>query len=582
MIEPQPQTDLDESDSSSASSSLIARAGQIMAIIITLGLLSMISSMLVSESLSGDAAQINRAGALRMQAVRVSRAYLIEDDTLVSKEIAIFEERLNHLFIGGITNSRDNPEIEAYYQRILVLWKQLLSSGIDKPAIESFDQFVFEVDALVTLFQQESEKKLEILRLIQGISLFSVVIVAFVVMIRLNRSIVAPLKQLVTVAEAAGKGNFDLKAEYDAQNELGVLARTINRMSDELETTYQDFEERVSQKTTELTQSNRSLQVLYRAASHLANVDERYSDQQIIEELEPVLGIGKVSIERKELRKDSLSIDISSSNNFNENFCFERLEFPLEKQQRVFGTLIWQIPKKELVREWHTQLLKALADIIATAMELDEKRNAENRLLIVEERAVIARELHDSLAQSLSYLKVQMSLLTRKMQKNVEEEQVNETIEDIKLGLNRAYLQLRELLTTFRLKLEDPSIENALQGTVAEFSAKCLYKIEFDFQMPQNFLSANQEIHLLQIVREALSNVHRHAEAEHAGISIKALTKQLTIKIWDDGKGISDELVEQGHFGIGIMQERAKSLGANLELKPRQPQGTIVVAEFVV
>ena len=62
-------------------------------------------------------------------------------------------------------------------------------------------------------------------------------------------------------------------------------------------------------------------------------------------------------------------------------------------------------------------------------------------MLIAEERAVIARELHDSLAQSLSYLKVQMSLLTRKVQKKVPEEQVHETIDDIKNGLNNAYLQ---------------------------------------------------------------------------------------------------------------------------------------------
>ncbi len=65
-------------DFADSSSSLIARAGQIMVVIITLGLVSMISSMLVTESLNGDAAQINNAGSLRMQAIRISRAFFAD------------------------------------------------------------------------------------------------------------------------------------------------------------------------------------------------------------------------------------------------------------------------------------------------------------------------------------------------------------------------------------------------------------------------------------------------------------------------------------------------------------------------
>ncbi len=221
-----------------------------------------------------------------------------------------------------------------------------------------------------------------------------------------------------------------------------------------------------------------------------------------------------------------------------------------------------------------------MADIIATAIELDQKRTSENRLVIVEERAVIARELHDSLAQSLSYLKVQMSLLTRKMQKNVPQAQVEETIEDIKEGLNSAYLQLRELLTTFRLKLDDPAIKNSLQSTITEFSAKCQHSIEFNYQLPQSYLSANQEIHLLQIVREALSNIHRHSNGTKAGVSIVLDDNKVKVKIWDNGTGLPDSLSEQGHLGIGIMQERAKSLNTSLYVEDRADQGTLVSFEF--
>ncbi len=585
-------------DISESSSSLIARVGQVMAVIITLGLVSMISSMLVTESLNGDAAQINKAGALRMQAVRISRAYFVDQSSnkeQVKAEINTFNLRLTNLFHGKqLTDGKDSA-VGQQYGKILDLWqhvnrysssaKQLTAEQLTE-LVQSSDRFVNKLDELVSLLQLESEKKLSILRLIQGITLLLVIAVASFVLFKLNRTLIVPLKQLVDVAEQAGKGNFEVKATYNKNDELGVLAHTINQMSDELKLTYQEFEKRVDNKTQQLSRTNQSLDILYRAARNLAGytLSEQDSasyqiDHQIIDELVQVLGFGKIKIEVNDSKQNNLIIDVYVINTI-DNICFNYHKFPLEKQNRLFGYLIWEIPKGKVVHDWQQQILQAMADIIATAIELDQKRTSENRLVIVEERAVIARELHDSLAQSLSYLKVQMSLLTRKMQKSVPQAQVEETIEDIKEGLNSAYLQLRELLTTFRLKLDDPAIKNSLQSTITEFSAKCQHSIEFNYQLPQNYLSANQEIHLLQIVREALSNIHRHAGATKAGVSIVLDENKVKVQIWDNGSGLPESISEQGHFGIGIMQERAKSLNTSLYVDKRVEQGTLVSFEF--
>lgn len=589
---------------SESSTSLIARAGQIMAIIITLGLVSMISSMLVTESLNGDAAQINKAGALRMQAIRISRAYY-EDTSLqknqVKAEIQDFNIRLSSLLLGKHLKQKDPSEVEIQYQNILRLWKQVNAQALSIEHLSNqqlmqqttkLDRFVIKLDHLVTLLQLESEKKLSLLRLIQGITLLLVIAVASFVLIKLNRKLIVPLKQLVRVAEQVGKGNFEEKANYNENNELGMLANTINQMSSELKLTYQQFEHRVANKTLEISRNNQSLDLLYRSARNLAGYTLSEQDTPtfqidllIIEELEQLIGIGKISVTLNDSKQNNLIIDVINSNNkIIDNICFNYHEFPLEKQSLLFGYLVWELPKNNIAHEWQKQILQGMADIIATAIELDQKRISENRLVIVEERAVIARELHDSLAQSLSYLKVQMSLLTRKMQKQVPQTQVEETIDDIKDGLNSAYSQLRELLTTFRLKLDDPSIKSALASTVTEFSAKCQHSIEFNYQLPANYLSANQEIHLLQIVREALSNIHRHANASLAGISITLKDIKVMVKIWDNGKGLPESSIEQksgqGHFGLGIMQERAKSLNTQIHIGNREEQGTVVNFEF--
>jgi len=583
----------------SSGASIVASAGQIMAIIITLGVVGMIASMLVSESLSGDAAQINQAGALRMQAIRISRAIISAENNQtknpnessadfikrrdkVKNEMINFDDRITHLFLGGIAGRNKHSEVEKQYYLILSSWEEIKTQIVQPvdslTSVESFDHFVTEIDQLVTLLQLGSEEKLASLRTIQGVSLFTLLLIAFVVLYRLNRAIVIPLKQLVTVAEHAGKGDFSIKANYKANNELGLLASTINRMSEELALTYHDFEQRVDSKTKALTHSNRSLQVLYQAARKLASNDFKQTDEHIINELEEALGIGKITIERNLSEKSELAK--SNSIECKKTDQVKQLKYPLEKPNQQYGFIVWHITQDESVHKWQTQMLRAMADIVATAIDLENRRNAENRLLIVEERAVIARELHDSLAQSLSYLKVQTSLLTRKMQKDSNQTSIEETIGELKFGLNSAYQQLRELLTTFRLKLDDPSLVNALQGTVVEFSEKCQHDISLDFLISENSLSANQEIHILQIVREALSNVHRHAQAATAGVSLTINNEKLLVEIWDDGIGIDEISQEQGHFGLGIMQERAKSLMSEINIEPRNPKGTRVFFEF--
>ena len=566
----------------SGHSSLINRAGQIMIFIITLSLISMISSILVTESLSGDAKLINHAGELRMQIMKISRADLIkqqESEVLMNEQITLFERKLQDLFANGLANMLDDKNINDKYEQILTFSQQMKSPS-SPLTVQTFDQFVVTIDQLVTLIQQKSETKLSWLKLILGISLLALIIVAATVLFKINRVIIKPLRQLIDVALKVGKGNFETKAEYSANNELGLLATSINEMSQQLKSTYQDFEENVAHKTRELTRSNRTLEILYRAARDLSIYDFQEMNNPILTQFEEVIGFGKISIELNEQNINRLIIKISSVTPLRDNFCFNNHQFSLTKQNKNFGYLVWQFPKHKTTQTWQMQILRVMADIIATAIQLEQKKHTEDILLIAEERAVIARELHDSLAQSLSYLKVQMSVLTRKIQKEVPREEVTETIEDTKLELTNAYLHLRELLTTFRLKPDDPSIENSLQSTIAEFSEKCNHPIDLSFKIPQNYLSANQEIHVLQIIREALSNVQRHAEATHSGIIVKLENNNISIVIWDNGKGFDHYLLKQGHFGLSIMKERAKSLNAAFDIQTRKPNGTSINIEF--
>lgn len=575
----------EQAEISENSRSLVARASQIMAVIIGLGLISMITSMLVLESLSGDAEKINRAGQLRMLAVKVSRADMLDRDddevstTILREAREKFDLAFVHLFDGGLTDGLDEPALYSQYQKVAMLWKNIKINDAGS-SVASYDGFVEQIDRLVLLIQQESESKIGLLRAINGISLFSVVIVAFVVLSRINRNIVSPLKKLIRVASAAGKGDFSLRSEYKVENELGLLSRTINHMSEELKLTHTEFEQRVKIKTSALSRSNKTLAMLYDTSKLLSENTLKKSENKILTELEGNLGFGRVTIKLTEAPLDTLSIEIQTYSTINHGICFEQIVTPIKKQSKKYGDLVWEFDRSNKTQVWQLSLIETVAEMFASARAYEQERLAENRLVIIEERAVIARELHDSLAQSLSYLKIQVALLSKKLDKQLSREQIDSTVEDIHLGLNRAYLQLRELLTTFRLKLEDPSLENALSGTVAEFSSKSGHPIELDFNLNNKSLSANQEIHVLQIVREALSNVQRHANAKFAKVSVVHKESGFVVSITDDGIGMKKEHQLEGHFGLGIMQERAKSLRAKININSKKNKGTEVQVIF--
>jgi len=198
-----------------------------------------------------------------------------------------------------------------------------------------------------------------------------------------------------------------------------------------------------------------------------------------------------------------------------------------------------------------------------------------HHLAVHEERSILARELHDSLAQSLSYMKIQAMRLERILD-NRQEGSAEAVLADLRSGINSAYQHLRELLTSFRLRADERGLRDALRKAVAEFQAQGDIEIEFDDRLPQDLLTPNQEVHVLQIIREALANVRRHARASRARVQLVESGGLVSIEISDDGVGIGDVKESWSHHGLSIMRERATSLGTVLEIGGNGQQGTVV------
>ena len=152
---------------------------------------------------------------------------------------------------------------------------------------------------------------------------------------------------------------------------------------------------------------------------------------------------------------------------------------------------------------------------------------------------------------------------------------------ELKQGLDAAYRQLRELLTTFRLKVDGTGLLSALQTTVKQLSEQSGMQILLNYQLTDIPLAPHEEIHLLQIIREASQNAVHHSQGSEIMISLQQDEQGVHLAVEDNGVGIPQAAEKLNHYGLAIMQERSKHLDGNIQIIARAEGGTGVYFRFM-
>ena len=601
--------------------SLIRRSGLALAIICLVALVNIALSLAVAHSIQGSAAAINVSGSLRKESYRMLSDWY---QTLAvpgalspehrRQDIAHFTQRLRHpALLAAIPSDRDHPAARQY-AHITALWMQQVRPALEAtprmsaaPQVKAtLDHFVAQIENLVTMLEKRTEARIELMNIVQGSSLLFTILIIALMLYDLRNNVVSPLKRLLQVAQAVGRRDFGHRSELAGQDELSRLGQALDQMNDELAISYQGLEARVEEKTHELARSHSALELLHSANRSLyATEDLCEGAVPLLKTLEDLLGIGPIRLYLHD-RHASEPVEAMTTGarerpyycrDHNCNACLvtphpldelpwetqdgRRLLLPIRTASTLLGTLEVWYPKDHMLPETSRRLLETLSDQLATAIFLQQQITEQQQLTLAEERAVIARELHDSLAQSLSYLKIQVARLRKVENMESVRELRSEIVDELSTGLNSAYRQLRELLTTFRLKLDTPDLGTALHETTTEFSERLPHPVALAYQMPPNMLSANEEIHILQIVREALSNSVKHAQASEVAVSVRFESPRVRVTITDDGKGLAEGDSPPQHYGLIIMQDRARTLGGRISIRNRKPTGVEVSLTFV-
>lgn len=583
--------------------SLVLRTGMALAAVILLAMVNMLASYLTAESAENDAVRINLAGSLRMQSYRISSKFILHradpgPNSLAALRLSIkgFETILQQPVLADHIRNSDDQVLGTALARVESDWLnlkgQLLAPDIDQQQLlENVDTFVANIDYMVKKLELQTERKFRILRLIQGASLLMTVCLATLMFLNVYKYVVGPLHQLVNLAGRLRAGDFSSRLDSKGDDELSLLADTFNDMADSLDTMYRSLEEQVQAKTQHLENAQEALRFLYDTSQRLGaegNIVDKLA--RTVDHLQRQIGASRVEIHLSHKSADHPLL-ISSAGGVQSAHASGDLalaaevgthigQYPLQHDNRDYGLLKVALPTQvKTDREQH-QMLAALADTIGAALANEGRKDQEHRVALMEERTAIARELHDSIAQSLSFTKIQISRFQSLQAKSAESAVLDEVLSEIRSGIQAAYGQLRELLTTFRLQLNSAGLQTSLAATTQEFEDKANLSIKLSSTLQNYPLTPNEEIHILQIVREALSNVLRHSDADSASIRLGLVDDMIDVRVIDNGDGFTAPVSGRNHYGQTIMLERAEILGGTVEFLNHSEGGAEVKLRF--
>ena len=610
-----------------ATASLSTKLMRIGAALLVLALASIGLTLWVTWQLEGGAAAVNEAGRLRMQTWRLTSAVQAQRPAPeVQSLVQRLDDSLGVLREGDPTRPlfvpwdddvrREFGAVERLWQSQRALWTAPRMPD-DPVLISSADAFVMAIDRLVLAIEHQLAGYTALLNLFQ-FAMMALAVAGSVVMLYTGYLyVINPLGHLQRGLAQVEGGEFGTRIDVDTQDEFGQVAASFNRMAATLQSLYEGLEAKVAAKTAHIEAQRARLEALYEVSAFLARANTieelsqgfsqrvrsvmkadavavRWSDEanqrylmlasdcfpQDMQAEERSLIAGACACGSLQPDARTRVIPIHSHDAAPMRHCaragYQNLvSVPVRLQQRLIGEIDLFFRSEVHLNADETELLDALASHLASALEGLRAAALEREAAVGEERALLARELHDSIAQSLAFLKIQAQLLRGAVQKQ-QPEQVQATLDELDAGLKESINDVRELLVHFRTRTNTDDIERALQETLQKFQHQTGLPTRLQLEGDGLPLPADVQVQVLHVVQEALSNVRKHAGASHVSLDVHK-GSQWRFVVRDNGSGF-DTAQRHGetHVGTKIMRERAERIGATVLIESLPGQGTTV------
>ncbi len=593
-----------------------------------LAMLSITLTLWVSWQLEGGAAAVNEAGRMRMQAYRLSLLVSSAERDALPAAQAEFERSLQLLRSGDPERPLFMPWDDAVrdrFTRVETGWRdysrQWLNAAPSNPTGLRQDTAAFasRIDSLVAGIEAHMSHWTALLHLLQLATMALAVLGSCALLYVGYLFVLEPVGQLKQAIERIQLGDLGARVERVTNDEFGTLADGFNDMAEQIQTMYRNLEAKVSAKTAELQEKQERLEALYEVTSLIAtarSLDElargfvgyvaravhadgialRWSDESnqryvmlasqglpaYMTDGERCLKADECHCGTPDVAPGARVIPIRSMAQDGLQYCseagFETLvSIPVQLKDRLMGEVDLFFHASVDMSPSARSLLEALATHLASGMENFRLNALKNEAAVSQERNFLASELHDSIAQSLAFMKMQVEMMRGALADRNGTE-VERILGELDAGLREGTSDVRELLVHFRTRTNAEDIEDALLSTLQKFEHQSgihgtLSVREHGLPLPPDI-----QIQVLHIVQEALSNVRKHARASQVWLDVQQ-QPLWRFEVRDDGCGFDGSTgpADETHVGLRIMSERAARIGAQVEVFSTPMRGTSVV-----
>ncbi|MBI4195712.1 MAG: type IV pili methyl-accepting chemotaxis transducer N-terminal domain-containing protein [Betaproteobacteria bacterium] len=489
------------------------------------------------------------------------------------------------------------------------------------------ENFVARIDEIVFAVELNNARNIALLRYMQ-LGLIALAIAGTVALIYLMfLLVVRPVVGLHEGMQRMALDEFGTRLPVETRDEFGELAAGFNRMASHLEDLYTTLEERVAIKTRDLAEKNRELAALYDVTTLLNEagtiedlcrgflrklmellgaqagavrlIDTRaqqihlYAHEGLpaaFAREEQCLSLGECLCGEAAQRSTSTVEFLPTGGDANARYRCQRAGFrtlsvfAIRFRRQLLGMFNLFFTGQRVFSSRERQMLETLGQHLGVAIENQRLVSRDKELAVFEERNLLAQQLHDSIAQSLAFLNIQVQMIEDSFKRNAIAE-VPDAIGRIREGVQESYADVRELLTHFRTRVKhEEDLGLALRNMLERFERQTGIRTVFRETGSGVPLSPENQLQVLNILQEALSNVRKHS-----GASVVTLEtdhdRGHRFRVRDDGRGFDPQHPEVGterHIGLRIMRERAQRIGGSLAVNSRPGAGTEVVLAIPV
>ncbi len=522
---------------------------------------------------------------------------------------------------------------EAWQDTIRPMLAELISNpdpDLLRARIASFDAtasgFVAGIHDVVVKMEHSYAHNTNILRVSQVLLIVLAVIGTLVLIRFFFVLVIRPVTELSEGMRRMGQEDFAVRVPVLDQGEFGELSQGFNQMAAHLQELYATLEQRVEDKTRSLTETNRELQVLYtiggvlheqgdidrlchaflqRVRAHfeatassvrLLDSGGKHLCITVCEGLDPSFMDDEAALACHECLcgaalqgnatcfADPASADATMTLDTCLRAGFRAVSATtVTVNKRPIGVFNLYFDEPRALGESDRRLLETLGQQLGAAIDALRLQARDRELAVFEERNLLARELHDSIAQGLAFLNLQVQMLEDALARNASAE-MRDILRMIRQGVQESYDDVRELLVHFRTRVRQEDLDAAIEAALRRLAEQTGISTDFELQGGGAPLDPETETQVLYIVQEALSNVRKHAGARSVTVRLRRGLEGLAVSIRDDGEGFDATQASQAdvedHIGLQVMRERALRIGAQFSVRASRGKGTEIRLEL--